>query len=163
MWQTNGEDSKRAYNNIEFIFVWTLKRVCLIWIIANETFPHASAVHWKIPCTETYGLEKYGRFSIVRVRTICTWPHMGHVQITRWNIWTSNVVRRRGNCNLLNKLCDNWLDVHFYSINVLKIYAKSVHSIPRMRIRPLLRPYFSTSRCFATTFLIKTTLLCGSK
>ena len=87
-------------------------------------------------CTETYGLEKYGRFSIVLV--------------TRWNIWTSNVVRRRGNCNLLNKLCDNWLDVHFYSINALRIYAKSVHSIPRMRIRPLLRPYFSTSRCFAT-------------
>ena len=74
-----------------------------------------------------------------------------HIWVTLQNIWTSNVIRRRGNCNPLNKLCDNWLDVHFYSINALTIYAKYVHSIPRMRIRPLLRPYFSTSIFFATT------------
>ena len=28
--------------------------------------------HTRQRCTETYGLEKYGRFTIVRVRTICT-------------------------------------------------------------------------------------------
>ena len=33
--------------------------------------------------------------------------------------------RRRGKCNMWSWInCDNWLDVHFYSINALTIYAQ---------------------------------------